>query len=150
MRIGRIGRAGGCPAVSPGIVSPAGVQMRADECIPAPDDHLAASPNSRVSVLPDGRNDGAHRDNETFRCASSRKGDGVRGIGIGDWRRRSGDSHATKDVIERPLDVQQLICSDEQSFVRLAFKTQPPWRHGSVANEAPCLCSGNRRLESAV
>ncbi len=64
LRIGRIGRAGGCPAVSPGIVSPAGVQMRADECIPAPDDHLAASPNSRVSVLPDGRNDGAHRDNE--------------------------------------------------------------------------------------
>ena len=59
LRIGRIGRAGGCPAVSPGIISPAGVQMRADECIPAPDDHLAASPNSRVSVLLDGRNDGA-------------------------------------------------------------------------------------------
>jgi hypothetical protein len=40
----------------------------------------------------------------------------------------AGEIHTQrKDVIERPLDVQQLICSDEQSCVRLAFKTQLPW-----------------------
>ena len=36
---------------------------------------------------------------------------------------RRGDSDATKDVIERPLDAQQPICSVERSCVPHAFRT---------------------------
>ena len=48
-RSGRIGGAGGCPAISAGIVSPASVQ-RAAAIRSAPDDHLTAGPNCRVGV----------------------------------------------------------------------------------------------------
>src|SRR5204862_206300 len=50
---GRVGGAGGCPAISAGIVSPASVQSAAVSS--APDDHLTASPNCRVLVSRTGR-----------------------------------------------------------------------------------------------
>ena len=46
---GRIGRAGGCPTIRAGIVSPAGVENVA-AIKSAPDDHFTASPHCRVKV----------------------------------------------------------------------------------------------------
>ena len=43
---GRVGRAGGCPTIGAGIVSPAGVQQSPP--ISAPDDHFTAGPHCRV------------------------------------------------------------------------------------------------------
>ena len=45
---GRVGRAGGCPTIRAGIVSPAGVQIVADVISSTPDDHFTASPDCRV------------------------------------------------------------------------------------------------------
>ena len=47
---GRVGGAGGCPTVGAGIVSAAGVQI-AVAVISAPDDHFAAGPHCRVSIV---------------------------------------------------------------------------------------------------
>ena len=52
---GRVGRAGGCPTIRAGIVSPAGVSIRKS----APDDHLIASPYCRVFGSARGRVGGA-------------------------------------------------------------------------------------------
>ena len=47
--IGRVGGAGGCPAIRTGIVSPAGVQEAA--VTTAPDDHFTAGPDCRVRIV---------------------------------------------------------------------------------------------------
>jgi hypothetical protein len=47
-RGGRVGGAGGCPAVRGGIISPACVQHSAAGSDSSPDDHLAAGPYRRV------------------------------------------------------------------------------------------------------
>ena len=49
---GRVSRAGGCPTVSAGIVSAAGIQIVADQS--TPDDHFTASPDCRVKNRPEG------------------------------------------------------------------------------------------------
>ena len=50
--IGRVGGACGCPTIRAGIVSPAGVQVVADNItVSAPDDHFAASPHCRVTRI---------------------------------------------------------------------------------------------------
>ncbi len=55
---GRVGRAGGCPTVRVGIVSPAGVQT-AEAVKSAPDDHFAAGPDCGVTDSRRGRVGGA-------------------------------------------------------------------------------------------
>ena len=45
---GRVGRAGGCPTIRAGIVSPAGVQERQLRSSSTPDDHFTAGPHCRV------------------------------------------------------------------------------------------------------
>src|SRR5439155_23966830 len=57
--VGRIGRAGGCPTVRAGIVSPARVQREAILIKSAPDDHFAAIPNRGVTGSGVGRIGGA-------------------------------------------------------------------------------------------
>ena len=52
---GRVGRAGGCPTIRAGIVSPAGVRKHAADVISAPDDHFTAGPDCRVTVSGSGR-----------------------------------------------------------------------------------------------
>jgi len=58
--LGRIGGAGGYPAISAGITSPASVKNAAG-VKSAPDDHLTAGPNCRVAVSASGRIGGAGR-----------------------------------------------------------------------------------------
>jgi hypothetical protein len=49
--IGSVVVAGGCPAIRAGIVSPAGVKkLVKDKISSAPNDHFAASPDSRVTA----------------------------------------------------------------------------------------------------
>ena len=57
---GRVGRAGGCPTICAGIISPAGIQNLVDtSATPAPDDHFTASPDCRVIRSGSGRVGGA-------------------------------------------------------------------------------------------
>ena len=55
---GRVGRAGGCPTIRAGIISPAGVQS-SRLSISTPDDHFTAGPDCRVTVSARGRVSGA-------------------------------------------------------------------------------------------
>ena len=55
---GRVGRAGRCPTIGAGIVSPAGVQS-AVAIMSTPDDHFTAGPDCCVTVSASGRVGGA-------------------------------------------------------------------------------------------
>ena len=52
---GRVGRAGGRPAIRARIVSPAGIESVKDETCSTPDDHFTASPHCPVTVAGRGR-----------------------------------------------------------------------------------------------